>query len=292
VQTFDYQRPATLGEAIAVLTRHGPDARILAGGTDLVVALRHGAVHPQVVVDIKGLSDLPAPVTETAGTLTIGATAVMADLVRNARIQALFPALVEAMDVVGSIQIRHRATLVGNICNASPAADTAPVLLVHGAQVLVTGAGGTRRQPVQEFVQGPRRTDLRLGELVTGLTLRVPARPTGTAFARMTRRRGVDLATVNLCCAVDSDGRTRFAYGAVAPQPFLVTDTTGTLADPDAPDDARDAALDALVAQASPITDVRAGKEYRLAMLRVLSRRALATAVHRLDPAHDESGRP
>lgn len=265
-----------------MLVRFGDGARILAGGTDLVVALRHAAVSPEAVVDIKGIVDLPPPVTDDGPTITIGATAAMSDLARHPRIAELYPALVEAMDVVGSIQIRNRATLGGNVCNASPAADTEPALLLHNAHVLVAGPTGRRRIPVSEFVQGPRRIDLRAGELVVALTLDVPAQPLGTAFGRMTRRRGVDLATVSLCCGVDSAGVTRFAYGAVAPQPFLVTDTTGILADPAAPTVAKDAALDRLIAHASPIDDMRASKEYRVAMLRVLSRRALTTATHRL----------
>lgn len=212
MQYFDYLRPTTVDETVGVLADLGDRARVLAGGTDLLVALRHRAVRPEVVVDIKGLVDLPRPLTETGGRITVGATTIMADLARHPRIRALYPALVEAMDVVGSIQIRNRATLVGNICNASPAADTAPALLVHDARVLLAGPDGRRELPLPEFVLGPRHTDLRAGELAVGLSLQVPQRPLGTAFGRMTRRRGVDLATINLCCAVDGAGVTRFAY--------------------------------------------------------------------------------
>jgi CO/xanthine dehydrogenase FAD-binding subunit len=282
MQTFAYERPTLLAEAVQLLTRHGDRARILAGGTDLVVGLRHASVRPALVVDIKGLTDLPAPVTDLGGVLRIGATAVMADLAGDPRIRAAFPALVEAMDVVGSIQIRNRATLVGNVCNASPAADTAPALLVHDATVLITGPAGERRLPLDQFVLGPRSLALDPGELVTALDLPVPEEPLGTAFSRMTRRRGVDLATVNLCCSVRQGGPARIAFGAAAPRPFLVVDDTGALADPSATPAARDKALARLVSRASPISDVRAGREYRAAMLTVLSRRALATAHARL----------
>ena len=124
MQAFEYARPATVAGAAELLARYGDDARILAGGTDLIVALRQGTVRPRVVVDVKGLTDLPPAVSETAGAVSVGAGAVMADLVSDPRIRASFPALVDAMDVVGSIQIRNRATLAGNVCNASPAADT------------------------------------------------------------------------------------------------------------------------------------------------------------------------
>jgi carbon-monoxide dehydrogenase medium subunit len=282
VQAFDYARPARVADAVELLARHGDRARILAGGTDLVVRLRHGTETPRLVVDIKGLTDLPAAVSETAGTVRIGATAVMADLSGHPLIQASFPALVEAMGVVGSIEIRNRATLAGNVCNASPAADTAPALLVHDARIVIAGPAGERRVPLPGFLLGPGRTALGPGEIVTAVELPVPARPLGTAFARMTRRRGVDLATVSLCCAVDGAGVTRFGFGAAGPVPFLVADETGVLADASAPAAARDAALDRLIARARPITDVRAGRDYRIAMLRVLSKRALRACTQQL----------
>jgi len=290
MQAFEYARPATVAGAAELLARYGDDARILAGGTDLIVALRQGTVRPRVVVDIKGLTDLPPAVAGTAGAVSVGAGAVMADLVRDPRIRASFPALVDAMDVVGSIQIRNRATLAGNVCNASPAADTAPVLLVHGARAIVAGPAGERRLALDEFILGPRRTALGAGEIMTALELPVPAQPLGTAFARMTRRRGVDLATISLCCAVDSAGVARFGYGAVAAKPFLISDETGTLADQQAPAAAKDAILDRLIGHASPISDVRASRDYRIAMLRVLSRRALATATQRLLASHHRDG--
>lgn len=285
MRTFDYLRPASLADAVEVLARG--DASVLAGGTDLIVGLRHGTQAPRTVVDIKAVPDLPPPVTETGGRVVVGATAVMADLASHPVIRRHFPALVEAMDVVGSIQIRNRATLAGNICNASPAADTVPPMLLHDAVVHLTGPDGPRRLPLRDAITGPGRTALRGGEIVTAVELAVPARRTGSAFARMTRRRGVDLATVNLGCSVGADGVTRFAFGAVGPRAFVVTDDTGTLADPGADDRRRAETLDALIAHARPITDVRAGREYRVAMLRVLSRGALDTAVQRLAESTD-----
>jgi carbon-monoxide dehydrogenase medium subunit len=198
------------------------------------------------------------------------------------RIRRHFPALVEAASVVGSVQIRNRATLAGNICNASPAADTAPALLVYGALVNLIGATGSRRVPLTEFFTGPGRTVMQEGELVESIDLPIPPHPAGAAFGRVTRRYGVDLATINLCCRIDASGETRFAYGAVGPRPFLVTDSRGVLADARASADAKTAALHELIGQASPISDVRGGREYRLAMLDVMSRRALQAAGDRL----------
>jgi carbon-monoxide dehydrogenase medium subunit len=202
----------------------------------------------------------------------------MTDIIGDGRIRAWFPALVEAALTVGSVQIRNRASLTGNICNASPAFDTGPALLVHDAVVVLSGRDGERRVPVADFVLGPRRTDLRRGELATAVELPIPETPVRTKFARLTRRRGVDLATLSLCCAVGAR-RTRFAFGAVAPRPFAVDDDSGVLADPAAPEEAREEVLRSMTAQASPITDVRGGADYRQAMLLVLSRRALAAAL-------------
>jgi CO/xanthine dehydrogenase FAD-binding subunit len=143
---------------------------------------------------------------------------------------------------------------------------------------VLSGREGERRVPVADFVLGPRRTDLRPGELATAVELPVPERPVRSRFQRLTRRRGVDLATLSLCCGV-SGRRTRFAFGAVAPRPFLVDDDSGVLADPASSEAARDEVLRAMTAQAAPITDVRGSADYRQAMLLVLARRALTAAL-------------
>ena len=151
MQTFAYERPATLAEAVALLDAHGPDARVLAGGTDLVIRLRDGSARPRVVIDVKRIAELSPEIREHDGIVTIGATTVMTDLAESKLVRRLFEALAEAAAVVGSVQIRNRATLAGNICNASPAADTAPPLLVYGAVVVAAGPQGTRRIPISEF---------------------------------------------------------------------------------------------------------------------------------------------
>ncbi len=153
--TFDYLRPDSLEEVIALLEKHGPAARLLAGGTDVLVRLRLGHMRPSVVVDLKRARGLESTIVQVASSLRVGARSVMADLLADERVRTHFPALVEAARVVGSAQIRHRATLVGNICNASPAADTAPPLLVYDAAANIVGPAGARRVPVAEFFTGP-----------------------------------------------------------------------------------------------------------------------------------------
>jgi carbon-monoxide dehydrogenase medium subunit len=173
--------------------------------------------------------------------------------------------------------------LAGNLCNASPAADTAPALLVYGAIVNVRGAAGTRSIPVVEFFRGPGQTALQRAELVESIELPLPKEKNGAAFTRLTRRQGVDLATVNACCLAKASGETTFAYGAVGPRPFLVTDPSGRLADAQVSMPQKKEILLDLISHASPISDVRASREYRQAMLLVLSRRALEAALRRLN---------
>lgn len=283
MQPFSYARPATLAEAVALLAERGPDARVLAGGTDLIIRLLDGSATPSVVVDVKHVAELAPGIREEAGALVIGATTVMSDIAAHPAIRRDAMALAEAAAVVGSVQIRNRATLAGNLCNASPAADTAPALLIHGAVVVVAGPGGTRRIAVDELFVRSGVTTLEQGELVIAVELPSPEERVASAHQRRTRRRGHDLASVTLACGVDRAGVTRIAYGSVGPRPLVRVDTTGVLADPGSSEDQRAAVFESMFADASPsVRSMRAGPEYRLAMLRVLGRRALATAIERL----------
>jgi CO/xanthine dehydrogenase FAD-binding subunit len=284
MRPFAYERPATLAEAVALLAANGPDARVLAGGTDLIIRLRDGSASPAVVVDVKRVPELRPGIVEHGGRITISATTVMTDIAADDRIRDRFTALAEAAAVVGSVQIRNRATLAGNLCNASPAADTAPSLLTFGAEVVAVGPAGPRRIPLDGFFVRSGVTTLLPGELVTAIELPVPHGPLGSAHVRRTRRRGHDLASVTLAVAVDGAGVTRLAYGSVGPRPVLVVDPSGTLADAAAPPVARTALLEEALAAASPSpTSMRASPDYRLAMLRVLAERAIRTAVERRD---------
>ena len=278
---FDYVRPDTLSDVIELRLAGGDNARILAGGTDLMPRMRAGDFRPDVVVDVKRVQELRPQIIERDGVLRISATAVMADLVKHYAVQTLFPALAEAANQVGSWQIRNRATLVGNVCNASPVADTVPALLIYDASVEAASRSGARMIRLADFFTGPGRTVLRPDEIVTAVEIPGPARRTSAAFTKLGRRVGVDLAAVNVCCGVDPDGVTRLAYGSVGPTALTAEDRTGRLVDPAVSAPERDAILAELASVATPISDVRAGREYRQAMLLVLSRRALDTALRR-----------
>ena len=283
MKTFEYTRPRTVAEAVALLKEHGPDAQLLAGGTDLVIELRNGWKEPKVVVDLKRIDELRPSITEDGGLIKISASTVMTDIAEDPRIQKHFPALVESAVVVGSVQIRARATLAGNICNGSPAADTAPPLLVYDAVVVVAGPTGTRRMQVDDFIVGPGKVALERGELVTAIELPIPLRPIGAAYTRLTRRRGTDLASITLCCGVDADGITRLAYGSVGPRAVLLVEIGGVLADPNASHETKADILKEMFLGASPsLRSMRASPDYRRAMLSVLGARALQAAIERL----------
>lgn len=280
--SFRYAQPRHLAEAFDLLDSYGRDASLLAGGTDLLVGLRTGRIAPRMIIDLKRIGGLDRGVDEEAGQVRISAPTPLADIIGDRRIQERFPALVQAAGTVGSVQIRNRATLTGNICNASPAADTAPALLAYGAGVVLVSSHGSRRLPLDEFMLGPRHTDLRVGEIAAAVEIPLPHARTGSQFARLTRRRGVDLATISLCCMVGSRV-TRFGYGAVGPKPFVLSDESGVLADPDSGAGARLEVLRDFVASATPISDLRGSREYRQAMLLTLSQRALSAAIAQRD---------
>ncbi len=284
MKPFDYLLPSHLAEASEAWAAHGATARLLSGGTDLTVALRHGHLSTDLVIDLKSVKELLPDIARSGNWLRVSAGTTMTALGRYFAAHDLFPSLQDAAAVVGSIQIRNRATLAGNICNASPAADTVPVLAAMKAEVEIYGPGGTRRRLVEEFIQGNRKIDLGEGEIVTAVLIPVPAEPRGCAFDRITRRRGVDLATCNMALTVDAS-EVVVAFGAVSPKPLVLHDKSGILADPGASDIDRAGAFETLAAAAAPITDVRASADYRAAMLSVMGSRTSAVAHDRLSKA-------
>jgi CO/xanthine dehydrogenase FAD-binding subunit len=283
MRAFAYERPESLAEAVGILAEHGPDARLLAGGTDLIIRLRDGTIRPRVVVDVKRIAELDDGIREADVGLTIGARATMTAIGADERIRRDFTALAEAAAVVGAVQIRNRATLAGNICNASPAADTVPALLIFDAVVVAAGPSGTRRIALDDLLVRSGVTTLARDELVTAIELPRPDVVGGSAHLRRTRRRGHDLAAVTIACIVRADGRTRIAYGSLGPRPVLVGDDSGLLADAAAADAVKAALLAQLFTDANPSPlSMRASPDYRVAMLHVLGLRAVRTAIDRL----------
>jgi CO/xanthine dehydrogenase FAD-binding subunit len=282
-----YYRPTSTAQAVQALSSDPASARVLVGGTDLLVALRHRKVEPSLLVDIKSVRDLRAPISVDDAGVTFGPTATMTEVAAHPLVRSWFPALVEAALLVGSVAIRNRASLIANSANGSPAADTSPPLVALGAEVTIASTSGERTVALRDFFLGSRRTLCAPGEMVTALRVPRPGPGSSSAFQRMTRRRGVDLATCSVAVVAEGDGVMTAGLGAVGP--------TTLFAGPSGPvDDAGaelDRALQVLLAPATPIGDVRAGQPYRAAMLQVLATRAAVTARERRD-VDDAGPRP
>ena len=216
---FEYEKPENVPEAVALLSRHGAAAAVLAGGTDLVGWMRDEIVTPTVVVDIKAIPELQS-ITCANDFLHIGAAVPFNAIRRNADVCRHFPLLAEAAGRVGSCGLRNRATLAGNICSAVPCCDGGPPLLVLDAEVELAGPGGLRRVPVAGWFREKRQTARAADELVTGIRLPLPAGPHGGAYVKLGRYRGEDLAQASVAVLALPGGVRRVAFGALAAKPL------------------------------------------------------------------------
>lgn len=287
---MDYRSPGSVQEAIALLAAHNGAAHVLAGGTDLLVKLRGGFVAPELVVDVKAIPQLRRIESDARG-FRIGAAASCAEVGEHAALAAAWPGVVEALHLIGSTQIQGRATPGGNLCNASPAADSVPAMIAAGAVCEVAGPGGERDVPVEDIVTGPGRTSLARGEFVVSFRLPKPRPRSGDAYLRLIPRTEMDIAVVGVGVALSLDEaglctHARVGLGAVAPTPLLVSEAAnaliGTRVDA--------AALNALAAATSaacrPIDDKRGTVAYRIKVAGVLARRAAQIALERARGRH------
>ena len=277
-----YTAAATVAEALAAM---GAGARPIAGGTDLVVGARQGkAGLPEALVAIHRLAEL-RELEEDGGGLRIGALTTHADLVEHPAVRSRFTALADACAIVGSHATRHVGTIGGNVMNASPAMESGGPLICFGAEAVLVSAAGERRLGLDRLLTGPGRTDARPDELLVRIELPAPARQTGSCYARLEYRRQMEIAVVGATCSVALDGgrvtAARVAITALAPTILRVPEAEAALTGSDGGADAVRAAAAAAAAAASPISDVRASAEYRVAMADVIARRAVATAIAR-----------
>jgi carbon-monoxide dehydrogenase medium subunit len=280
-----YEAPGSLDQAVALLATEPGEARVLAGGTDLLVQLRTDLIEPALIVDIKRIPET-RQIVEDGGGFRIGAAVTGAELKEHPRLKSAWPGLVEAANLIGSTQIQGRASLGGNLCNGSPAADSVPALIAAGAIAVIVGPGGRRELPVEDVMQGPRRLALTRGEIVAAFLL--PPRParTADAYLRFIPRTEMDIAVAGcgVCLTLDASATctaARVALGAVAPRPLLVPDAAKALVGTRV-DAAALAGLDAAVrAACQPIDDKRGTRAYRTKVAGVLARRAAHTAYER-----------
>lgn len=280
-----FEAPQTVDAAISLLAEESGMARVLAGGTDLVVQMRSGRIEPDLIVDLKRIPELREIVEEDDG-YRIGAAVCGAELNEHDGVKRLWPGVVEATDLIGSTQIQGRATMAGNLCNASPAADAVPALVAAGATVRIAGPNGERDIPVQEVLLGPGKTSLEKGEFVTSIYL--PARPAraADAYLRFIPRTEMDIAVVGagVFLVLDEDGTcsiARVALGAVAPKVLLVEEAAKALIGTRVEAGDLAALAAAASAAASPIDDKRGTKEFRTKIAGVIAKRAAAIALER-----------
>ena len=280
-----YEAPDTVDAAVALLGGAAQGARVLAGGTDLLVQLRAGAIEPEVVVDIKHIDETRV-ISEEAGGFRVGAAVAGAELTEHPQVRKHFPGVVEAVDLIGSTQIQGRASMGGNLCNASPAADSVPALVAVGATCTIAGPAGRREIPVEQVTTGPGKTSLGAGEFIVSFLL--PARPahSGDAYLRFIPRTEMDIAVVGAGVSVTLDDAgtctaARIALGAVAPTVVLVEDGAAALVGTPVDDDAIEAMAAAARAACSPIDDKRGTVEFRTKVAGVLAERACRTALER-----------
>jgi len=282
---YGYVAPASLDEALTVLSEHanlGRRAQVLAGGTDLLVQMRSIDREPRMLVDIKKLAETNRLDT-SGGKVFIGAAVPSAVLNENAALLAMFPGLTEAADLIGSTQIQGRASLGGNLCNASPAGDTIPALIAVGAVCRIAGSGGTRELPVEDFVTGVGTNALEPDEFLVGLAIPAPAPRSADAYLRFIPRTEMDIAVAGCGVSVTLDGEgactaARVGIGAVAPRPLLVPEAAEALIGSELDEAALHAAAEACSKAASPISDKRGTQIYRRKVVGVLCRRATAAA--------------
>jgi carbon-monoxide dehydrogenase medium subunit len=278
---MEYRSPGTLDEAVSLLAGK-PGARVLAGGTDLLVQMKSGRSDPPLLVDVKRIEGL-CDVDLSDDGLLIGAAAPAQSITERADIAAIYPGLVEAVDLIGSTQIQGRCSLGGNLCNASPAADTVPALIACGALCNIVGPAGERTIAVDGFNTGPGSNGLAAGELLVSLFVPRPAPGSADAYLRFIPRTEMDIAVVGAGVSVSLDGEgrctgARVAIGAVAPTALLVPEAAAAVIGSSLEAQALVAAGLAASEAASPITDKRGTAVYRRKVVAVLVRRALAAA--------------
>jgi carbon-monoxide dehydrogenase medium subunit len=280
-----YLAPRTLDEAISAYAAAGSAARILAGGTDLLVQMRSGAVKPGLIVDIKKIAEMMAIEQTADGGFRIGAAVSGMELHDHPKFGKVWPGVLEAVNLIGSKQVQGRASAGGNLCNSSPAGDSVPAMVAAGAIVTVQGPNGRREMPVEAVPAGPGRTNFKPGEILVSFTL--PPRPPGSsdAYLRMIPRTEMDIAVVGLGVSLTMKGgvvtAARVGLGAVAPTVLLVEPAAKALIGSKLDDAALNAAAAACSAACRPIDDKRGTIAYRTKVAGVLLKRTAVIAAKR-----------
>ncbi len=282
--SFQYVAPKDTGELAALLADHGDDARILSGGTDLLVQLKNSGVKLDYVIDISGLAELSDISYDDKNGLVIGSAAKFDEIMELPVVKEKYFALWQSIETIGARQIRTMGSLGGNICNASPAADTPSALVAFNAEVTIANGDKERNMPLVDFIQGNRKTDLKKGEYLKSITVPVPADNAGSAYHHFRVRGGMEIAMVAVAVAVElePDNETikdaSIALGVVAPVPINAVDAAQKLIGQKPSDDLLQNVSQACADISKPIDDFRASAEYRKEILKVLVEEAFDEA--------------
>jgi CO/xanthine dehydrogenase FAD-binding subunit len=287
VRAIQYAAPESIPDAVAILSEFGPRARVLAGGTDLIVQVREHIRDVDVFVDGKTIPDLMELSFDASKGLTLGAAVPCYRIYSDPTVKEHYPGLADAASIIGGTAIQGRASVGGNLCNAGPAADSTPALIVYSAVARIAGPRGAREVPVEEFCTAPGVSVLQPGELLVSLQLPVPLRRFAARYIRFIPRNEMDIAVVGVGVGVqlsdagDTIRSARIALGAVAPRPLFVPEAGAALAGKPATEESFAEAAVLAQAAATPITDQRGTAEFRRHLVGVLVRRALRSAVDR-----------
>jgi carbon-monoxide dehydrogenase medium subunit len=280
-----YEAPQSLDAAVALLAGANGGGKILAGGTDVLVQLHAEMIEPDVLVDVKNIADV-RQISEEAGAWRVGAAVPGMQVIDDAGFSKAWPGVCEGVALIGSVQVKGRASIGGNVCNGSPAADSVPGLIAADAVATIIGPDGTREEPVENIVTGPGKTSLGEGEFIVSFGF--PAQPphSGDCYLRLTPRTEMDIAVVGVGAnlTLDDSGvciAARIAVGAVAPTPLLVADAAAALVGTTVDDAAMEGMIAAVRAACNPISDKRGTKEYRIKTAGVIARRAVEKALER-----------
>src|SRR5687767_11807263 len=285
MQEMLYEAPRTIEGAVSLLANANGHARVLAGGTDLLIQMRGGRVEPTLIVDVKHIPEMTS-ITLEGGAYRFGAAVPCMVLVEDKAFGKVWPGLVDGANLIGSIQVRGRATVGGNLCNASPAADTVPAMMAAGAIASIIGPKGRREVPIEEVATGPGKTSLAKGEIVASFQLPKRAPRSGDAYLRFIPRTEMDIAVVGAGVNLTLDDKgvcshARVAIGAVAERALLVPDAAAALVGSKVDADALKRMAAAVSAACRPIDDKRGTKEYRIKVSGVMARRAAEIALER-----------
>jgi CO/xanthine dehydrogenase FAD-binding subunit len=285
VHELNYESPTSIAEAIRLLAEE-PQAHILSGGTDLLIQLRNGRLPAtRLVIDAKRIDELTEIQWDEDESLRIGAAVSCRQLITAPEVVRRYPGLAEAAALIGSRQIQSRASLGGNLCNGSPAADTIPALIALGARAVVAGTGGRRELPVEEFVTAPGRNALGEGEILAQLFVPAVAAGAADAYQRFTPRNEMDIAVVGVAASVTLDKgqciEARVALGAVGPTPLVAEEAAAELVGGPIDETRLEKAARAAREAARPISDKRGSATYRRQLVHTLSRRTITAAARR-----------